>query len=40
VGGRYPGDEDDLTRQAAEALVATAEQVLSAAETLVAEADE
>jgi HEPN domain-containing protein/predicted nucleotidyltransferase len=40
VGGRYPGDDDNLTRQAAEALVATAEQVLSAAETLVAQADE
>lgn len=40
VGGRYPGDDDDLTRQAAEALVTMAEQVLSAAETLVAQADE
>lgn len=40
VGGRYPGDDDDLTRQAAEALVATAEQVLRAAEILVVRTDE
>jgi len=38
VGGRYPGQDDDLTREAAEALVATAEQVLTAAEVLVATA--
>ncbi len=40
VGGRYPGDMEDLTRQRAEALVATAEQVLRMAEVLVAQAGE
>jgi len=40
VGGRYPGNDDNLTRQTAEALVTTAEQVLRIAEIQVAQADE